>query len=373
MTEQHTPPAPIIHCPVTTVPTPDLDGFSPLLERLVADKPVSGDEYFPHGVLRADGRLDLCKQDTGIVGCRAVTQALRENSTVQSLLLGTNGIGDEGAAQVADLLRHRPLRTVYLGCNLIGAPGAQALADAVRVQPGVRALWLKRNPLGLDGAHALAALLRASTTLRTLDLVHTGIGDEGARAVLESLVTGNRTLQYLYLSGNALTPAILPELIAVLWHAPALRGLYLSVNRLGDDGAQAVAAALGDNRTLDTLGLASNGLTDAGVSALLRGAARHTQLRFLDLGIAPSTRVLGAEPNRAGALTRQALLEWGDVIRGRPEPLRVLNLPPLADPEALLTALPLALTVRIAGHASSGVRAELPAHPDAADVRSLYR
>ena len=358
-------PAPF--CPVRTSPIPDLAEFTPLLERLTSGAPLLADETFPRGTLRRDGRLDLCKQDAGVPGCRAVTQALRNSSVVQSLLLGTNGIGDEGTAQVADLLRVRPLRTVYLGCNLIGPAGARALAEAVGAQPLVRALWLKRNPIGVEGARTLATLLRESSSLRTLDVVNTGIGDEGAREILHALTLNNTSLQYLYLSGNGLTPDILPMVAALLERHPALRGLYLSVNAFGN-GLGPLTAALSHNRTLQTLGLASSNLGDTALGDLL-SAAGTSRLQCLDVGDAPSARALGVQGNRAGPKAQDAALH---LIR-RSGSLRVLNLPRMLFPVSILDQIPQGLSVRITGQRGPSGPADLPFHPDAADIRSVYR
>ncbi|WP_407569443.1 hypothetical protein [Deinococcus altitudinis] len=356
-----------VHCPVQESPTPDLEGFAPLLDRLRSAELLLADETFPRGTLRRDGRLDLCKQEAGVPGCAAVTAALRHNSAVQSLLLGTNGIGDEGAGHVAELIRVRPLRTVYLGCNLIGAPGTAVLAEAVGQQPQVRALWLKRNPIGPEGARTLAAMLRRNRTLRTLDVVNTGIGDAGARELLRALAEENTTLQHLYLSGNALTPAILPEVASVLDHHPALRGLYLSVNAFGNDTGL-LAEAVARNRTLTSLGLASCDLGDTALSTLL-DAACTSRVQFLDLGDAPSARALGTSPNRAGLHTQAAVR----ALFEQPGPLSVLNLPRVLFPASLLTLCPPRLTLRITGQKVAQGQADLPFHPDAADIRSVYR
>lgn len=358
-----------VQCPVQEVPVPDLEAFAPLLERLQTGQPVLADEVFARGTLRADGRLDLCKQAAGVQGCQAVTEALKGSNVVQSLLLGTNGIGDEGAAHVAGLVEARPLRTVYLGCNLIGASGTAALADAIRKQPEVRALWLKRNPIGPEGARTLAGLLRRTSTLRTLDVVHTGIGDEGARLILQALTGGNESLEYLYLSGNALTPALLPELTEVLARHPSLKGLYLSVNAWDDAGALGLAQALTGNTTLDVLGLASGGIGDEGLAALLDAAAVHPHLQALDLGDAPSARALGASPNVTGPLTQLAVRR---VMTG-PGALRALHLPRLTNSASLLEQAPPRLTVRVTGQAGTAGQEPWPAHPDAADIRSVYR
>lgn len=359
--------APAPHCPVKTIPTPDLAAFAPLLERLASDAPLLTDETFARGTLRQDGRLDLCKQAAGIEGCQAVTHALTGCSVVQSLLLGTNGIGDEGAGHVAALVRVQPLRTVYLGCNLIGPAGARALADAIQARPQVRALWLKRNPIGIEGARTLATLLRGNTTLRTLDLVNTGIGDEGATLILRALVEENITLEQLYLSGNGLSPAILPDVRTALERHPALRGLYLSVNALGSD-LDLLQDALRLTRTLEALGLASNGLDDRALSRLLAEGAR-SNLQVLDLGDAPSARSLGAQPNRAGPES-QAMVET--VLRS-PGRLRALNLPRMPRPDRLLDLCSPDLTLRVTGQKTHQGQAAVPVHPDAADIRSIYR
>jgi hypothetical protein len=78
--------------------------LAPLLELLRANEAVAEPRALPRGTLLPDGRLDLCKQSLGVEACKAVTSALAGNTVVRSLLLGTNGIGDEGATAVADLL-----------------------------------------------------------------------------------------------------------------------------------------------------------------------------------------------------------------------------------------------------------------------------
>jgi len=73
----------------------------------------------------------------------------------------------------------------------------------------------------------------------------------------------------------------------------------LSVNRFGDEGAALLADALRLNRSLQTLELASNGIGPEGAKAIF-AAARHSSLQNLNLGYAPSTRVLGAQANDIG-------------------------------------------------------------------------
>ncbi|MFE1318758.1 hypothetical protein [Kitasatospora phosalacinea] len=171
---------------------------------------------FPAGTALPDGRLDLCKQQLGPQGAQLVAEAVAESAQaaeggetpVRHLLLGTDGLGDDGADAVAARTADTPVRTLYLGCNGITAAGACRIADRLRASPQtVRALWLKRNPLGIRAGQAAAELVAAAEQLRTLDLVQTGLDPAGLAALTDALLTGGRHFERLYLGGNPLGPA----------------------------------------------------------------------------------------------------------------------------------------------------------------------
>ncbi len=292
-----------IQCPVHRVSITPCDAaeLDPLLLYLHNDLAAQGDQQFPRGTLTADGRLDLCKQSLGTTHCETITRALQHNTQVRSLMLGTDAIGDAGAEAVADLASiNTQLEVLYLGCNNIGPEGARALGTTLADgATNITGLWLKRNPLGPDGATSIARMLRSNQHLRVLDMVNTDLRTEGVRAIVDALCSDNKNLQSLYLSGNGLDASTAIDLARLLRDAPQIKALYLSVNRLGDAGATCIADALRHNHSLQTLELASNGIGLQGASALL-DAARHSSLQNLNLGYAPSTRVLGAQANCLG-------------------------------------------------------------------------
>lgn len=318
-----------IHCPIKSVydvEPCDPDELNPLLAHLRENTSLEDavSVTFPRGTILSDGRLDLCKQSLGPGGCRMVTEALTRNTRIKSLLLGTDGIGDGGANDVAELIeRNRHIEIVYLGCNRISAAGVARLCDTLADNPTVTGLWLKRNPIGPEGARHVAAMLRRNRTLRTLDLVNTSIGGEGLAAVCDALTRDNRTLERLYLGGNDIDGAEGAALIALLLKRnPSLKALLLNVNHLADAGAETLADALRENRTLEELGLASCGISASGGTALFGALRTHPALTDLDLGYSASTRVLGAPAN---ALGDQGAAEAADYLSTNP-PLRKLNL-----------------------------------------------
>ncbi|MFF0483870.1 gala protein [Streptomyces sp. NPDC004435] len=308
MTQPTTP----VRCPAIEhpdLPQADPAALGPLLGRLGEEREVVADEVFPLGTLRADGRVDLCKQGLGPGGAARLLPVAAVSPHAVHLLLGTNALGDDGAASVAGALSRTDgeevteagrgaghgIRTLYLGCNRIGPDGVTALAGALADDTTVRALWLKRNPVHAAGARTLARLLRRNTTLRTLDLVNSGIGAEGVRLLLDALLARAVPLERLFLGGNGLTAADAPVLAALVRDA-GVRELYLPANHLGDAGAAVLAAAVDPARPV-RLGLGGNGIGPAGARAL---ADALDGIESLDLGRTMSERSLGAAGNATG-------------------------------------------------------------------------
>lgn len=292
-----TDPTPV-RCPAITHPEfglADPGDFDPLLTRLTVSDAIGAAEVFPRGTVQPDGRLDLCKQGLGPIQTGRIMAAAVDSPLVRHLLLGTNGLGADGAHAVADALRPgHHIETLYLGCNRIDPAGVDALATRLETDDTMRALWLKRNPIGDEGVARLAAALTVNTTIRTLDLVNVGMTTRGLAALAKALAGRRQKLQRLFLGGNGFGPDVVPAL-GVLIHEAGVRELYLAANHLGDTGAGALAA-VADGVPM-TFGLGGNGLTPAGVAVL----ARHLSVwQSLDLARPPSERALGASGNVVG-------------------------------------------------------------------------
>ncbi|MGV9312843.1 gala protein [Streptomyces sp. NPDC003691] len=377
-----------VRCPAIEhpdLPLADPALLAPLTARLADARPVAADETFPLGTLRADGRVDLCKQGLGPGGAARLLPAAAASPHAEHLLLGTNALGDEGARSVAAALTAardagtaHGIRTLYLGCNRIGPDGVTALADALADDPTVRALWLKRNPVTETGARTLAVLLRRNSALRTLDLVNSGIGPGGVRILFDALLDRGAPLERLFLGGNGLTAADAP-LLAALVRDAGVRELYLPANHLGDEGTAVLAAATDPARPV-RLGLGGNGIGPAGARAL---ADALGGIETLDLGRAMSERSLGAPGNTTGddgARTLAAALPGS--------PLRRLELCHTGitgrGAKSLLAALPEGHRLEYVGLGpgtprrvkrsfAERLRPVLPTHPDLRAIGSVYR
>lgn len=285
-----------VRCPAISDPERGLAApgdFDGILARLGASAPVTGAEEFARGLVRPDGRVDLCKQGVGPVQVARVVRAAVGSPHAVHLLLGTNGLGADGAKAVADALTPgHGIRTVYLGCNRIDAEGMGPLAARLAVDDGVKALWLKRNPIGDAGVARLCAALGSNTSLRTLDLVNTGLTTRGLEGLADALSARTPCMERVFLGGNGLRRDAVPALARIVRDG-GVRELYLAVNQLGDDGVAALAEAVAGYPM--TLGLGGNGIRD--VSALARSLRAWVAL---DLARPPSERALGGQSNVVG-------------------------------------------------------------------------
>lgn len=375
---------------VVYVPPRPVAELGPLLDWLRAGRPAGERLDFAVGTALPDGRLDLCKQGLGAEGAARVAEALAQGpSPVRHLLLGTDGLGDEGAEAVAG--GSGEVETLYLGCNGITAGGACRIADRLRASPQVvTGVWLKRNPLGSGGGRAAAELIESARSLRTLDLVQTGLDPAGVTVLADALLAaaGNgRRIERLFVGGNPLGAEGTVPLAAVV-AAGAIDELYVSAAQLGDAGALRLADALGraPYGRLARLSVASNGIGPQAAARLVT-AATAAGVGLLDLGRVRAAGVLGAADNHVDLSAAETIAQTLVAAEHRLTHL-VLSHTGMRSREAhrLLDTAPRALTptrfVLGQGIAASIKRRleTLTAHvpppplaPDVAAVRSVHR
>lgn len=363
-----------ILCPVdyvkTEFPFPQ-QNLQPVIEFLNSNTPLpEANTAFPVGTITTDGRLDMCKQQLGIRGLELVAEPLKGNQVVKHLLLGTNAFGNTGAAAVAELVAaNKTIETVYLGCNYIEQEGCKAICEAVEASTSVTSVWFKRNPIGAESMPAIIKMLSGNKQLRTLDLVNTNAG-EGFHTLFEYMQE-NDSVERLYLSGNYLTAEAMKHVSKMLAKNKHLRSLYLSVNNIGDEGVAELIPGLAVNTTLEELSLASCGITGKGMELLFTTLQTNNTLISLDLGYAPSTKVLGAKANEMSAAAAALMVEY---VERQPNLIN-LNLGKMALPEAQRNMLIAAMSQRNGCLEMYRYQSErtYPAHADSKAIKSVYR
>lgn len=108
--------------------------------------------------------------------------------------------------------------------------GAVSLAGALRTHASsINSLKLSRNCIGDAGVVQLAAALRVTSSLTSLSLAYNGVGDAGAAALSHALRV-NTSLLHLDLAHNRVRAAAAALLCAA---ASSLTSLSLKYNQLG--------------------------------------------------------------------------------------------------------------------------------------------
>eukprot|EP00775_Hariotina_reticulata_P010319 gene10319-10476_t len=135
------------------------------------------------------------------------------------------GVSEEGCAAVGEFLRRdKRMKVMTLAGNDIRDEGVELIAEGLASNSCLLSLDLSDNKISNMGAIALAEALHSNKTLTELNLNHNRIdhlvvfeasgddldgcaaGDEGAEA-LAAAVASNCVLKKLHLAGNPVTPA----------------------------------------------------------------------------------------------------------------------------------------------------------------------
>ena len=231
--------------------------------------------------------LDLSQNSIGDEGASYLFEALRVNTSLTSLNLGCNYIGDEGASSLSEALRvNTSLASLNLGYNSIGDEGASSLSEALRGNTSLTSLELSQNSIGGEGASSLSEALRVNTSLTSLNLGYNSIGDEGASSLSEALRV-NTSLTSLELSQNSIGDEGASSLSEALRVNTSLTSLNLGYNSIGDEGASFLSEALRVNTSLTSLELSQNFIGDEGASSLSEALRVNTSLTSLDLCFSP--------------------------------------------------------------------------------------
>jgi len=225
--------------------------------------------------------FELVAESFGIKELRLLSKALRTNSTLTTLNLKENKIGDAGAQALSEALEtNKTMTTLDLSDNEIGDAGAQALSDALMTNNILTLLGLKKNKIGDAGAQALSEALKTNKTLTKLDLQDNSIWFKGLVAFSEALQT-NVTLVTLTMWSNNFKKTVVLNLLEDLKTKSTTWNLHRSW--IGDNGAQALSDELKTNITLTTLDLRSNSIRDNGAQALAEALRTNKTLTTLEL------------------------------------------------------------------------------------------
>ena len=174
------------------------------------------------------------------------------------------------------------LKVLDCECSNIDAIAAFELAAILSCNDVMQQLWLRGNQLNTAGAMFILSSLEHISTLRVLDLSLNNIGYQSADSVA-AVIYSNPTLEQLWLDGNGLLDTGVIQICRALKHVNKLRVLSLCSNGISDDSAEELSAAISSNDLLEDLLLGSNNLQHVRICTIVHSLNNLVRLRKLDL------------------------------------------------------------------------------------------
>ena len=234
-------------------------------------------------------KLDLSCNELGDRTVGEISQVLKVNSTLKTLILSLNDIRVEGAKLLATALCHNhTLEHLYIDNNAIMDDGVIAVSQCFKISGSnnarstcIKSLDLSVNSISPHSNTAITAIIQEGG-LVSLSLSSNNLGESGAYEISKALQV-NLTLKQLYLSNNAIGANGALSLAVALRHNHTLEQLHIKYNEIQDDGVIAISESLKTNRTLKYLNISHNSITENGAIELVTVLKYNTVIEMLTI------------------------------------------------------------------------------------------
>ncbi|XP_065900976.1 leucine-rich repeat-containing protein 74B-like [Dysidea avara] len=187
-----------------------------------------------------------------------------------------NFLSGASSPLIGDIITHLQSHTLKLGHNNI--TNVRDISTAVINTNTVKVLYMMSNDLTSQEASAISDMM---TCLEELYISRNKLGDDGA-VIISKGITKSNTLRVLNISDNNITSTGAIA-IANSLHNTSLEELDMSQNAIGQDGATAIAQAITNNKTLKQLNISICEITAIGATAIANSLLHNTSLEELHM------------------------------------------------------------------------------------------
>ena len=224
-------------------------------------------------------KLNLNNNQIPVNCSEALASVVLHNKGLEELHVRDNDLG-EGTLEVAKALRNiTSLKILVLEGDGIPKESFSQLALALKSNKHLEKLRLLSNNLQLSAIDILQSLSTISE-LKSLNINDNQITEE-AGETLASVVSHNKNLEELYLSGNNLGEGLL-SVMKALRHIKSLKKLSLGNNDISKEVSGELACAIKANEYLEEIGLFASNLKSSAI-IVLRSLTTISTLKYLNI------------------------------------------------------------------------------------------
>ena len=196
---------------------------------------------------------------------------------ITTIDLNDNNLTVASSPLIGDIITHLQPHTLKLHHNNITS--VRDISTAVINTNTVKMLHMVGNDLTSQEASAISDMM---TCLEELYISYNKLGDDGTVIISQKIATTN-TMRVLNISGNSITSTGATAIANSLIHNTSLEGLGMSYNAIGQDGATAIAQAITNNKTLKKLYINNCEITSTGATAIANSLLHNTSLEELGM------------------------------------------------------------------------------------------
>lgn len=228
-------------------------------------------------------RVSLQDNMLGDTGVRHLSEFLKANTLLKTLILVGNKITKDGASFLASaLINNESITYLDVSSNLFGVKGAGHMAKMLEINKVLRHLNIGFNQIKNTGLRSISTALRSNNTLVELCLARDDIVSEMGVEELSKTLLANNVLNRLDISNNLLGNRGIEKLCQHMDNF-SLLSLDLRSTMMNDQSGEFLAVKLRTNSSLQVLNLAFNQISDAAAKNIVIAAIDHKSLQHLDL------------------------------------------------------------------------------------------
>ena len=212
-------------------------------------------------------------------GVITISQSLNNIATLKVLNIGNNEVSHQAASAISSVIRNNiDLEELNLSYNILGS-GAREIAIPLKCISNLRLINLSNNDIPESVAEDLAGALVQNNSLRFIRLMNNGFRTGGAVSIFHA-ISRLHEVEVLNFYNNQIGEEAADAIAAAVLNNVKLKELFLGCNKLRM-GVLKILSALKNITTLKELELTNNGISHAVATELAYAITSNSSIENL--------------------------------------------------------------------------------------------